>query len=200
MTHDQGMALLNLPHFEIPLILRKSDGGYGYDSTDMAAVKYRCLTLKKDWIIVITDSGQQNHFHMIFDAARAMKWAPTGGVAVPPATAANSCANNLALPPDNATNIRLDHIGFGVVCGEDGKKFKTRSSDTVKLIDLLHESCDSMFESLKERRNEGKTALTDEDLAISAKKIGYGAIKYFDLKQNPVSSYNFSYERMLDTK
>ena len=82
-----------LPHFTIPLILRKSDGGYGYDSTDMAAMKYRLFDLKRDWIIYVTDEGQSGHFHMCFDAAKASNWI--------------NCH-------------RLDHIGFGVVCGDDG--------------------------------------------------------------------------------
>jgi arginyl-tRNA synthetase len=200
MTLEGGMNLIFLPHFEIPLILRKSDGGYGYDSTDMAAIKHRCQTLKHDWVIYITDAGQANHFYMVFDAARKMGWAPTGGVQAPPAALANNFGNNLTQPPNNKTNIRLDHIGFGVVCGDDGKKFKTRSSETVKLIDLLNESSAQMLTSLKARKEEGKCPLEDSELEAAAKKIGFGAVKYFDLKQNPVSSYVFNYDRMLDTK
>jgi arginyl-tRNA synthetase len=96
---EEGMLLVKLDHFTIPLILRKSDGGYGYDSTDMAALKYRTATLKRDWLVYITDAGQAPHFHMCFDAARACGW---------------------------LDNTRADHIGFGVVCGDDGKRFKTR--------------------------------------------------------------------------
>lgn len=200
MTFEQGMNLLHLPHFEIPLILRKSDGGYGYDSTDMAAIKYRTQTLKHDWVVYITDAGQANHFYMVFDAARKMGWVPTAGGEAPPASNANNCGNNLTQRPNNKTNIRLDHIGFGVVCGDDGKKFKTRSSETVKLIDLLNESSSQMLASLKARKEEGKCPIDDADLEAAAKKIGFGAVKYFDLKQNPVSSYVFNYDRMLDTK
>jgi len=200
MKLDQGMKCMHLPHFEIPLILRKSDGGYGYDSTDMAAIKHRCQTLKQDWVIYITDAGQANHFYMVFDGARKMGWVPTAGGEAPPATNANNCGNNLTQLPNNKTNIRLDHIGFGVVCGDDGKRFKTRSSDTVKLIDLLNESSVQMLASLKARKEEGKCPIDDADMEAASKKIGFGAVKYFDLKQNPVSSYVFSYERMLDTK
>ena len=53
-----GMLVIKLPHFTIPLMIRKSDGGYGYDSTDMAALKYRIHTLQRDWIVIITDAGQ----------------------------------------------------------------------------------------------------------------------------------------------
>lgn len=127
------MLIIMLPHFTIPLILRKSDGGYGYDSTDMAALKYRLFDLKRDWIIYVTDEGQSGHFHMCFDAAKASKW---------------------------ITGQRLNHIGFGVVCGDDGKRFRTRGSDTVRLIDLLDESKTRMTESLRTRVTEGKSSLT----------------------------------------
>jgi arginyl-tRNA synthetase len=101
-----------------PLIIQKSDGGYGYDSTDMAALHHRLFTLQRDWIIYITDAGQvsavnlrevriqllleqASHFHLCFGAARAAGW---------------------------ITDLhRVDHIGFGVVCGDDGKRFRTRA-------------------------------------------------------------------------
>jgi arginyl-tRNA synthetase len=170
---EDGMQLVRLEHFAIPLILRKSDGGYGYDSTDMAAIHYRIFDLQRDWIIVITDSGQSPHFHMIYDTARAANW---------------------------ATTQRLDHIGFGVVQGEDGKRFKTRSSETVRLIDLLDAAKDRMITSLKARNEEGKTSLTEKEIAHAAEIIGYSAVKYFDLRQHPSSNYVFSYDRMLDTR
>ena len=173
---DDGMLIVKLKHFSIPLIVRKSDGGYGYDSTDMAAVHYRLMEKKADWLIYITDAGQANHFYMVFDAARAAGW----------------------LRKDNPQ--RLDHIGFGVVCGDDGKRFKTRSSETVRLIDLLHEAKARMATSLTERKEEGKTSLTAEEIEEASGKIGYGAVKYFDLKQNPQTNYIFNYDRMLDTK
>ena len=171
---EDKLLLIKLDHFDFPLILRKSDGGYGYDSTDMAALKYRLQTLNRDWLIYITDAGQGSHFHKCFDVARAVGWADKGQ--------------------------KLDFIGFGVVCGNDGKKFKTRSGDTVRLIDLLNEARDRMYASLVSRAEEKKTSLSEEELKSSASAIGYGAVKYFDLKQNPVSSYVFSYDRMLDTK
>lgn len=170
---DQGMLCIKLPHFTIPLILRKSDGGYGYDSTDMTALKYRTATLKRDWLVYITDAGQAPHFHMCFDAGKAAGWLPTH---------------------------RVDHIGFGVVCGEDGKRYKTRSSETVRLIDLLDAAKDRMKESLRVRAEEGKSSLQGADLEAAAQIIGYGAVKYFDLKQNPSTNYIFNYDRMLDTK
>lgn len=175
LTETEDKLLLSrLPHFDIPLILRKSDGGYGYDSTDMAAINYRLKALDRDWLIYITDAGQMGHFHKVFDVAKSAGWAPAGQ--------------------------RLDFIGFGVVCGEDGKRFKTRSGDTVRLIDLLDAAKDRMTLSLQHRKDEGKTSLSEEEITTAAATIGYGAVKYFDLKQNPITNYIFNYDRMLDTK
>ena len=172
LTETEDKLLLSrLPHFDIPLILRKSDGGYGYDSTDMAAINYRLKALDRDWLIYITDAGQMGHFHKVFDVAKKAGWADAGQ--------------------------RLDFIGFGVVCGEDGK---TRSGDTVRLIDLLNAAKDRMALSLRTRKEEGKTSLSEEDITSGASTIGYGAVKYFDLKQNPITNYIFNYDRMLDTK
>lgn len=171
---DKGMLIIKLPHFTIPLMVRKSDGGYGYDSTDMAALQYRLRDLQRDWLVYITDAGQAPHFHMCFDAGRAANW----------------------IAPDR----RVDHIGFGVVCGDDGKRFKTRSSETVRLIDLLNAAKDKMKESLQARADEGKSPLSGQELEDAASIIGYGAVKYFDLKQHPGTNYIFSYDRMLDTK
>lgn len=105
VTRDQGMDIIKLPDWTVPLILRKSDGGYGYDSTDMAAVRHRLVTLDRDWVIVITDAGQANHFDMVYEVARHVGWDSY---------------------PASDKKKRLDHIGFGVVCGPDGKRFKTR--------------------------------------------------------------------------
>lgn len=174
VTHQEGATCVFVPGFEYPLILRKSDGGYGYDSTDMAALNYRLNVLKRDWVIILTDAGQSSHFQMIFETGRNAGWVSKGQ--------------------------RLDHVGFGVICGEDGKRFKTRSGESVRLVDLLDAAKDRMAEQLQERLAEGKTPLTPEEIPDAAQKIGYGAVKYFDLRQNPVTNYVFSYDRMLDTR
>lgn len=98
--------------------------------------------------------------------------------------------------------LQLSHliIRFGTVQGEDGKRFKTRSGDTVRLVDLLDEAVSRMEASLKQRISEGKSSISEEDLHSTAEAIGYGAVKYFDLRRNPTSNYQFSYDAMLDTK
>lgn len=193
LVEDQGMQVVKLPHFTIPLILRKSDGGYGYDSTDMAALKYRLFTRDRDWIIIITDAGQATHFHMCFDAGEAAGWVQQDRDVLRSSTP-------LVTKEQTKKSARLDHIGFGVICGDDGKRFKTRSSETVRLMDLLDEAVVRMQEILTERVKEGKSSLTLEDIPHAARCIGYGAVKYFDLKQHPSTNYIFSYDRMLDTK
>jgi arginyl-tRNA synthetase len=126
--------------------------------------------VKAKQIVYITDFTQGDHFQMVFAAARKIGWV-------------------------TEESHRLDHIGFGTVQGEDGKRFKTRSGDTVRLVDLLDEAVSRMEASLKERSN-----IPEDEIHATASAMGYGAVKYFDLRRNPTSNYIFSYDRMLDTK
>ena len=173
-VEEGGAKCLFHEKFGYPLMLQKSDGGYGYDSTDMAALKYRLQVLKADRIVAITDFSQAEHFAMIFQAGRTVGWLDR--------------------------EQQLDHIGFGTVMGEDGKRFKTRSGDTVRLVDLLDEAVRRMEGELRQRLADGRTEIPEEDIHSVAEAIGYGAVKYFDLKRNPTSNYKFSYDQMLDTK
>jgi len=172
-TEEGGAKCVWVEGHQIPLMLQKSDGGYGYDSTDMAALKYRLHEVGAQRVVVLTDYGQGNHFSMCFGAAKAIGWLDK--------------------------NQRLDHIGFGTVNGEDGKRFKTRSGDTVRLVDLLDEAVKRMEDSLTARIKEGKAAIKEEDVHEVAEAIGYGAVKYFDMSRNPTSEYKFSYDKMLET-
>lgn len=170
---EEGALMMSRDSWQCPLILRKADGGYGYDSTDMAAINYRVKQVKADWIIYVTDVGQRTHFDMIFDAARDAGW---------------------------IGDIQLDHVGFGVVCGADGKRIKSRCGASTRLVDLLDEAVTRMEATLLERKKEGKTDLSEEDIKVAAAQIGYGAVKYMDLRNNPNTNYTFSFERMLDTR
>jgi arginyl-tRNA synthetase len=125
--------------YRIPLMVQKSDGGFGYDSTDMAALSYRLRTLKADRIVYITDFTQTDHFMMCFEAAKQAGW-------------------------HNETSHKLSHIGFGVVQGEDGKRFATRSGETVRLVDLLDESVTRMEKGLRERAEEGKGSIPEDEI------------------------------------
>jgi len=157
----------------MPLIVRKKDGGYPYDSTDMAAIWYRVFEQKVDWIIYVTDMGQRPHFELVFEAATKAGW---------------------------INKIRLDHAGFGLVLGDDGKRIKTSKGDSVRLVDLLDEAVTRCTKMLEDRIKSGDSPLTLDQIPEVSKAIGYGAIKYADLRQNRVTDYLFSYERMLDVK
>lgn len=177
VTSDSDGALVIFPPgtvHEQPLIVRKSDGGFGYDSTDMAAVWYRLFEKQAKWIVYVTDAGQASHFELIFAAAKYAGW-------VEPAT-------------------RIDHVPFGLVCGPDGKKYKTRSGDVVRLVDLLDEAVSRMYAVTVEHNTERvertkaeaeahghvaeDVALSDEEIREASRVLGYGAVKYADLKRD----------------
>lgn len=150
----------------LPLIVQKSDGGYSYDTTDMAAIRYRIFVDQADRIIYVTDVGQALHFQMIFKAAELAGWL------------------------DRAA-VQVDHVGFGLVLGADGKKFKTRSGETERLIDLLTEAIDRARALLLERGVE------KNEVETIARVIGIGAVKYADLSSHRTKDYTFSYDKML---
>jgi|SaaInlStandDraft_6_1057023.scaffolds.fasta_scaffold26017_2 arginyl-tRNA synthetase len=154
-----------------PLMVQKSDGGFNYASTDCASIHHRVFTEKANWLVYVTDAGQWSHFSLVFQAAAAMKW---------------------------TTNVRVDHVGFGVVLGEDGKKFKTRSGEVVRLVELLDEAVARATTALLEH-GRGKE-MGEDELKHAATAIGYSAVKYADLKNSRVGDYTFSYDRMLDFK
>jgi arginyl-tRNA synthetase len=160
---------------DVPLMAVKSDGGYGYDSTDLAAVYHRIFEMKSDWIIYLTDLGQENHFLKIFDAAYKANWCTK-----------DSC--------------RLDHVGFGMVLGDDGKRFRTRSTETVKLKDLLDEAAKRAEIELRERTASSATPLSEEAIKAAAETIGIGAVRYYDMRNNRTTNYVFNYDKMLDPK
>jgi arginyl-tRNA synthetase len=165
-----------------PVIVQKSDGGFLYATTDLAAIRYRASVDKAERVLYVTDIGQSLHFEQVFQVAR-----------------------RAGVVPDSVT---LEHVPFGLVQGEDGKKFKTRSGDTVKLADLLNEAARRVRVELEKRfEDEAKKAAengsdaplrrSEEDLARMAEHIGVAAVKYADLKNDRTSNYKFSYDKMV---
>ncbi len=154
----------------LPLMIQKSDGGYNYASTDMAALKHRVEVEHATRILYLTDSGQAQHFAMIFKAADLAGYLKQEGI-----------------------TVRLDHVPFGLVLGPDGKKFKTRSGETEALIDLIQAAIVEADRLLQERGLD----LSAEALHHTAHVLGINAIKYADLSNNRIHDYVFSYERML---
>jgi arginyl-tRNA synthetase len=155
----------------LPLIVQKSDGGYNYATTDLAAVRYRIQIDKTDRIIYITGSEQADHFAQVFQVARLAKWIPE--------------------------TVEVTHIPFGLVLGEDGKKIKSRSGESIKLKELLDEAIDRFTNDLKSRLVTENRQETDEFIANSAEVVGLSAVKYADLSQNKTSNYVFSFDKML---
>lgn len=153
---------------QLPLMIQKSDGGYNYATTDMAAIHHRLKHEKADRLIYVTDAGQATHFKMIFEAAEKAEYL-------------------------DRTKISIDHVPFGLVLGPDGKKFRTRSGETEKLMDLLQTAINHAKTILTQRNPE----LEEQELNSLASSLGIGAVKYADLSNHRMSDYTFSYDRML---
>jgi len=155
----------------LPLIVQKSDGGYNYAATDLAAIRYRIGQDQVERIIYVTDAGQANHFMQVFQVARRAGWL--------------------------TDDVEVVHVPFGLVQGEDGKKLKTRSGETVRLRDLLDEAIARSRGDLEIRLKEEGREETEEFKSHVAKVVGISAVKYADLSQNRTSSYIFSFDKML---
>ncbi|GLT52900.1 hypothetical protein SLA2020_262090 [Shorea laevis] len=168
------MRVKEIPDSEkkIPLIVVKSDGGYNYASTDLAALWYRLNEEKAEWIVYVTDVGQNQHFDMVFEVAKRAGW----------------------LPADGSTYPKASHVGFGLVRGENGKRFRTRSSEVVLLVDLLDEAKSRSKSALINRGKDKEW--TEEELEQIAEAVGYGAVKYADLKNNRLTDYEFNFDHM----
>ncbi len=151
----------------LPIIVRKSDGGFLYSTTDLAALRYRIKTLKADRIIYVTDARQKLHFQQIFALARK---------------------SNFVKPTTD-----LDHVAFGSMLGKNGKPFKTREGGTIKLAVLLDDAEKRALEPVTAKNPE----LPEDRRRQIAQVVGIGALKYADLSQNPASDYVFDWDKML---
>ncbi len=164
-------GLTNRDGDPLPTIVQKTDGGYNYATTDLAALRYRIQTDRADRIICITDAGQADHFAQVFQVARLAQWIPV--------------------------NVEITHVPFGLVLGEDGKKIKTRSGESVKLKALLDEAIETFRNDLELRLVADSRQETPEFITNSAEVVGLSAVKYADLSQNRLSNYVFSFDKML---
>jgi arginyl-tRNA synthetase len=177
LVEDSGAKCVFLEGFTnkagepLPLIVKKSDGGYNYATTDLAAIRYRIQQDGAERIIYVTDAGQANHFAQVFQVARRAGWL--------------------------TDKVEVVHVPFGLVLGEDGKKLQTRSGETVRLRDLLDEAIARTDTDLEARLNEEGREETAEFKAHVAKVVGISAVKYADLSQNRTSNYVFSFDKML---
>ena len=148
-------------------IVQKSGGGFLYATTDLSACRYRSGKLKADRIIIFTDARQALHFKQVEIVARKAGFLPA--------------------------RVGYDHCPFGMMMGDDGKPFKTRTGGTIKLAELLDEAVTRASELIKEKNPD----ISTDDLATISKKVGIGAVKFADLSKNRTSDYIFSWKTML---
>ncbi|MGC5286332.1 arginine--tRNA ligase [Micromonospora sp. DT231] len=151
----------------MPLIVRKSDGGYGYPATDLAALRQRVGELGATRLLYVVGLPQRQHFAMVFAVARAAGWLR------PPA--------------------RAEHLGFGSILGADGRMLRSRAGESVKLVGLLEEAVTRATDLARRRNPE----LDDEAAAEIGRAVGIGAVKYADLSTDRTKDYVLDWERML---
>ncbi|MFJ5550975.1 arginine--tRNA ligase [Streptomyces sp. NPDC093225] len=152
-----------------PLIVQKSDGGFGYAATDLSAIRDRVGNLKAHSLIYVVDARQSLHFKMVFETARRAGWLNEDTKAV--------------------------QLAFGTVLGADGKPFKTREGETVRLVDLLDEAVDRATAVVREKAE--KVGLTEQEIVENGQYVGIGAVKYADLSTSAARDYKFDLDQMV---
>jgi len=151
----------------LPIIVRKSDGGFGYGTTDLAAIRYRLFDLRATRLLYVVGAPQTQHFSMIFTAARELGW--------------------LEAP------ARAEHVAFGSVLGTDRRMLRSREGDAVRLVDLITEAIARAEAVLAAKAPD----LDEESRAAVAKMVGVGSLKYADLSSDRVKDYIFDVDRMV---
>jgi arginyl-tRNA synthetase len=151
----------------VTLMVRKKDGGYGYDTTDLATIRHRTRDLHADRLLYVVDARQALHFRLVFEAARRAGWL--------------------------TDDVDAVHVAFGTVLGPDGRPFRTRSGGTVRLMDLLDAAVDRARAIVAGKEND----LSDEELGRIAEQAGIGAVKYAELSTSRMKDYVFDIDRMV---
>lgn len=173
LQESDGARCVFLPEFKgkdgepLPVIVQKSDGGYLYSTTDLAAVKMRSFDFEADRSLYVVDARQSLHFRQVFAVAQAADMA--------------------------SANISLEHIAYGTIMGSDGRPYKTRSGDSVKLADLLDEAVARALALVSEKNPD----LAEDERRLIAENIGIASVKYADLSKNRMSDYVFDWSTML---
>ncbi|MEM1165699.1 MAG: arginine--tRNA ligase [Planctomycetota bacterium] len=174
---SEGALVVRLEDVDIkePLLVRKSDGGFLYATTDLAAIRRRVHRLHADRVVYAVDARQSLHFRQVFAASKKAGYAsrPIGAQA--------------------GTDAELIHAAFGTVLGEDGRPFKSRSGDNVKLADLTAEAVSRADAAVAEKNPE----LPGAERTEIARAIGIGALRYADLSGDRIKDYVFDFDRML---
>ena len=149
------------------MIVRKSDGGFNYNTTDLAALRFRVRELGGDRLVYVVDARQGQHFAMLFAIARQAGWLGEG--------------------------VGAEHIAFGTILGPDGRPFRTRAGGTVRLSELLDEAVERAAAIVADKNPD----LTPPQREEVARAVGIGAVKYADLANDRVKDYVFDWDRML---
>ena len=152
---------------ELPIIIQKSDGGYLYSTTDLAAIELRSEQMMADRALYVVDARQSLHFKQVFALAKSAEIA--------------------------SSSISLEHIAYGTMMGADGRPFRTRSGDTVKLIDLLDESIARAYDLVTEKN----PSLDETERRKISETVGIGSVKYAELSKSRTSDYVFEWSSML---
>lgn len=152
-----------------PLIVKKTNGGYGYAATDLSAIRDRVGNLKANTLLYVVDARQSLHFRMVFETARRAGW-----------------LND---------QVHAVQLAFGTVLGKDGKPFKTREGETVRLVDLLDEAVERASVVVRDK-SEG-LGLTEDEIVERATEVGIGAVKYADLSTSAARDYKFDLDQMV---
>ncbi|MDQ0788460.1 arginine--tRNA ligase [Streptomyces sp. B3I8] len=151
----------------VPLIVQKSDGGYGYAATDLSAIRDRVFRLKASTLLYVVDARQSLHFKMVFETARRAGWL--------------------------GEDVTAHQLAFGTVLGADGKPFKTREGETVRLVDLLDEAVERAAAVVREKARE----LSEAEITERGAQLGIGAVKYADLSTSANRDYKFDLDQMV---
>jgi len=173
LTESDGARCVFLEEFNakdgtpVPFIVQKSDGGYLYSTSDLAAVRYRANTLHADRILYFVDARQALHFRQLFAVSRRAEFVPS--------------------------RVSLEHHPFGVMLGKDGRPFRSREGGLVKLVELLDEAQQRAFALVTEKN----PALTETERREIARIVGIGAVKYADLSKHRTSDYVFDWDTIL---
>lgn len=175
---DDGALVVRFPNRDRPMLIRKSNGGFLYATTDLAAIRHRVVDENADRLIYVVDARQRDHFKDVFDACRMAGWGTT---------------------PDGH-DVDMVHIPFGSVLGVDKKPLKTRSGDNVSLASLLEEAITRGQTEVHRRaadENAPTHGFSKEQLDRIGEDVGIGAIKYADLSNDLVRDYVFDMDRMI---
>lgn len=178
LVTDQGAQVVFCEGFTnkegepFPLIVQKTDGGFGYAATDLAAGKYRVQELGAQRIVYVVDARQSDHFAQVFWVLRQAGIAPIG-------------------------EVKLEHVAFGMILGKDKKPFKTRTGESVRLASVLEEASKRATAIIDQKVSNRGGSLSEAERASIGRAVGIGALKYADLSNERIKDYVFDWDRML---